>query len=265
MGRNFVSGTRRRRIVAGVLASTMTMVAAVETASAQTGNFTCRASVIRAELPTGTTLLEPVASNRPNNPCVTDSDGLPSLNASVLGVGIQASLLQSSTSSTASGATSTATVADVRVTQLLGTAVRARVASSTASVGCVNGSPSFSSSSQVVGLTVNGQPIVVTGQPNQSVLGGLIILNQRIVTADRITRRAVVVNLGGLLRVVVAESIADVSGNPCAPPPPPPPTECSDGIDNDGDDHIDFVPPPGRFADANCESAEDDSEAPRDN
>lgn len=261
MGRKFVSRIRQPRIVAAMLVSIMAVAVAGEASAQAAGNFTCRASALRAELPTGTTLLEPVASNRPNDPCVSDSDGLLSLNANVLGIGIRTAALQSSTSATPTGATSKASVLDARISQLLGTSVRITVARSEASVSCVNGSPAFSSSSEVVGLTVNGAPVVVTGAPNQSVLGGLLILNQRIVTADRITRRAAVVTLGGLLRVVVAESIADVSGNPCAPPPP----QCSDGIDNDGDGQTDYDPrndpPLHPFGDQQCISPEDNDES----
>ena len=263
MGRKLISAVRNRRIVGATLLSLTAFVAAGEAASAQAANFTCRASVLRLEVPPGNTLLEPVVSNNPNNPCVSDADGLPSINV----LGVSAKLLQSSTSNSSTGATSQASVADVALNRPLVPVIRVQVANSQASVVCsAAGTPVFSSSSQVVGLTINGNPVVVTGQPNQTInlLGlGTIVLNQRIVAADRITRRAVVVNLPGLLRLTLAESIADVSGNPCAPPPPPP--QCSDGIDNDGDGQTDYDarndPPFHPFGDQQCTSPDDNNEA----
>jgi hypothetical protein len=262
MGRNVVFSTNKRRMVAALLISAMATVAAAETASAQTGNFTCRASVLRLESPTGSTLLEPVASNRPNDPCVTDSDSLATL--TVLGT-LQASLLQSSTTSAPGGATSNASVASVTLATSPG--ISADVAESEASARCSAGAPVFSGSSRVVNLQIGGRSVTVLGTPNQRInlpLGlGFVVVNQEIVTADRITRRALFVSTP-LLRVVVAESIADVHGNPCAPPDRP---ECSDGIDNDGDGNVDFVPTENPFhprGDRHCSSPDDDSEAPFD-
>lgn len=263
MGRRLLSGIRHRRIVGATVLSLTAMAAAGEAASAQAANFTCRASVLRLEAPQGNTVLEPVVSNNPNNPCTSDADGLPTIDL----LGVSAKLLQSSTTNSATGSSAQASAADVALVRAGAPVVRAQVANSQASATCSAGAPAFSSSSQLAGLTINGQPTVVTGQPNQTInlLLATIVINQRITTADRVTRRALVVNVPGLLRLTVAESIADVSGNPCIPPPPPPKPQCSDGKDNDNDGKTDFDPrndpPLHPFGDQQCTSPDDNNEA----
>lgn len=182
------------------------------------GNFTCRASVLRFE---GAGLLdaldlEPIVSNPDNDPCVTDSDGLPTLAVGPL----TARILQSSTENRDDGATSKASVADVVLTDGTTTLI-IRAASSRADVTCTDDQPTFSGSSQVVGVTII-QPgrlprTVAVGGPNQVINAGAItvVLNEQTTTPDSLTQRAVNAStpLGDL---VVAESIADVNGNPCA-------------------------------------------------
>ncbi|MDQ3484275.1 MAG: hypothetical protein M3445_02510, partial [Actinomycetota bacterium] len=97
------------------------------------GNFTCRASVLRFE---GAGLLdaldlEPIVSNPDNDPCVTDSDGLPTL----AGGPLTARVLQSSTENRDDGATSKASVADVILTDGK-TVLIIKAASSRADVTC---------------------------------------------------------------------------------------------------------------------------------
>ncbi len=182
------------------------------------GNFTCRASVLRFE---GAGLLdaldlEPIVSNPDNDPCVTDSDGLPTL----AGGPLTARVLQSSTENRDDGATSKASVADVILTDGK-TVLIIKAASSRADVTCTGGQPTFSGSSQVVGVTII-QPgrlprVIAVGGPNQVITAGPIsvVLNEQTTTPDSLTQRAVNAStpLGDL---VVAESIADVNGNPCA-------------------------------------------------
>jgi hypothetical protein len=250
---------QQHRIIMGLVVSAVAFTAAGEIASAQAANFSCRASVLRLEIPPGSTLLEPVASNVPGSPCATDADGLPTLNAPGL---LSARLLQSSTTASPNVAGARADVADVNL--LLAPGVTVQAANSATSASCnTNGTASFSGSSQVVGLKIGGIPRVVLGSPNQTItlpLGlGSVVLNQEIVTPTGIVRRAVVVNTL-LLRLVVSESFSGVSG--CAPPPKP---QCSDGIDNDGDGQTDFDPrndPPFHpFGDQQCTSPTDNDES----
>lgn len=181
------------------------------------GNFTCRASVLRFEGAGALSalMLEPIVSNPDNDPCVTDSDGLPTL----AGGPLTARILQSSTENRADGATSRASVADVILTDGMNT-LRIRAASSDASVTCTGGAPAFSGSSQVVGVTIiqAGQlpRTIAVGGPNQVITAGpiTVVLNQQTTTPTSLTQRAVFAStpLGNL---IVAESIADVNGNPC--------------------------------------------------
>lgn len=181
------------------------------------GNFTCRASVLRFD---GAGLLdaldlEPIVSNPDNDPCVTDSDGL-----STLPGPLTARVLQSSTENRDDGATSKASGADVILTGGT-TSLIIRAASSRADVTCTDGQPTFSGSSEVVGVTIIqlGQlpRVIPVGGPNQVITAGPIsvVLNEQTTTPDSLTQRAVSADtpLGDL---VVAESIADVNGNPCA-------------------------------------------------
>lgn len=58
----------------------------------------------------------------------------------------------------------------------------------------------------------------------------------------------------------MAEDQAKKEETPPAPPAPPAPKQCADGIDNDGDKKVDFVPPAGKEKDPDCSSADDNVE-----
>ena len=84
--------------------------------------------------------------------------------------------------------------------------------------------------SEIDGLAINGMPITVTGEPNQTVwlLGGRVILNEQIPTSTGTTVNAVHVIVGGVADVVLATASAGVgsggsSGTPLPLPLPPPP------------------------------------------
>ncbi|CAN5199941.1 hypothetical protein BH09ACT13_BH09ACT13_10350 [soil metagenome] len=185
--------------------------------------FTCRASALRVTSPLVNS--EPVVANSANNPCVSES--AQAANATVLGLAT-ANVLNAQTSTESSGAMSNASVADVTIT-LGGNTIAATLLQSSALVKCTPGAPfhpgrpAFSSASKIATLSVNGVSLAVTGKPNQTITlpGGVltIVISERIKQSDRITERALRVSSGPLMtNVVVAESIADVSGNPCAPP-----------------------------------------------
>jgi uncharacterized delta-60 repeat protein len=63
------------------------------------------------------------------------------------------------------------------------------------------------------------------------------------------------VNLSSPTNATIAEGqgTGTITNDDSPPPPPPPPTQCSDGIDNDGDGLVDL-------ADPGCESSADDDE-----
>jgi hypothetical protein len=126
----------------------------------------------------------------------------------------------------------------VRVT-LAGLDVDAEAVTATARGTCVGTTPTLTSSSRILRLSINGTPILDLPQGGQGPLDinlGLvrIRLNQeQIVTAENgdrtLTRQAAHIELlpvgGGepLARVVLGEVKVDFHGAVCAPPAPPPP------------------------------------------
>jgi hypothetical protein len=119
----------------------------------------------------------------------------------------------------------------------------------------VNGYPAINSSSTIAKLAINGQPVL---NLNQTAVIPLVLanvyLNEYVQGYNSVTRRALRVSvLGQLLEVVVAESTAGFTGNPCVVVPPP--HQCNDGIDNDHDGKVDFGQDPG------CDNADDDDES----
>ena len=90
----------------------------------------------------------------------------------------------------------------------------------------VGGSPV--GTSEIDGLSINGAPVAVTGQPNQTVwlFGGRVILNEQLPTSNGTTVNAVHVIVGGVADVVLATASAGVgsasSGSPLPLPPLPP-------------------------------------------
>ena len=78
--------------------------------------------------------------------------------------------------------------------------------------------------SEIDGLSINGVPVIVTGQPNQTVwlLGGRVILNEQVPTSTGMTVNAVHVIVGGVADVVLAAASAGSGGSSGSPLPLPP-------------------------------------------
>lgn len=83
-----------------------------------------------------------------------------------------------------------------------------------------NGSSSVSGSSEIAALTINGQTIVVSGQPNQTIPlpldTGRVIINEQSGNSSDITVNALHIIVNGIADVVIASAHADVI---CARPP----------------------------------------------
>jgi hypothetical protein len=213
--------------------------------------FSCRASALRVSTLIN---LEPFVANAQQTPCATASSGLiPPTNVGPVTV----SVLTANTS-TATGAGAASSVATVRISlapvALLGiTVIDAQILSTTAGASCANGYPVFNSSSTIAKLTINGSQVLNLNQPGTiGLLIGTVYLNENVVSATSVTRRALRVSVPLLnLNVVVAESTAGVTGNPCFIPPPP---QCRDHMDNDGDGKIDYPADPG------CDNPDDNDE-----
>lgn len=200
--------------------------------------FTCRASALRVTSPIVNS--EPIVSNKAGDPCADDSDLLASVTVPPL---VKAGLVTTSTDNESDHATASAAVATATVT-LGGTVITANLLQSSAAATCnAAGQAVLSGSSRVIGLTINGMPINIIDQPVTIPASPLVVvaINEQVVGPGTLTQRALRVTSQLLsTEVVIAESIADVHGNPCPAPPKP---QCSDGIDNDGDKLVDADDP----------------------
>ncbi|MGH2919017.1 MAG: choice-of-anchor P family protein [Solirubrobacteraceae bacterium] len=208
-------------IVSGVLASP---------AAAETGTFSCRASAARVTVLVN---LEPFVANPQDKPCADDAKGL--LTPTTIGP-VTAAALNAKTDANPGGqpgARADSEVLGARISATIIPLIRADVLRTSASVKCVDGQPSFSSSSEVVNLRVGS--LVIAVPPNGAPftvnipLVGKIYGNEKVTSANRVTRRALRLDTL-LLDVVLAESTANIEGTPCTPVPPP--KQCSDGVDN---------------------------------
>ncbi len=106
-----------------------------------------------------------------------------------------------------------------------GAVVTADALSSWAMANCCMGA-SISGTSQVANLNVNGQPVTVTGQPNQTIPlpVGRIVINEQITSlganSGDITVNALHIVINGVADIVVSSSHADIQCGAAVPPPP---------------------------------------------
>ncbi len=225
--------------------------AALAAPRADGSDFSCRASAVRVNLKQpAPVLLEPIVANAPGAPCRAESAEI--LNPTTIGpVTVDAANadtvqtpadLAAAPAANGDNATATVSVTNPRI-ELTGLAIAATVLSARASYTCQNGQPVPAGSSVVTNLTVNGQTIAIPADnaPFTLDLGplGSLNLNQTVQEPNRITQRALFLTTP-LVDVVIAEAIADFTGNPCAAAARP---QCSDTADNDGDGRIDAQDP----------------------
>lgn len=110
---------------------------------------------------------------------------------------------------------SDASVGKTSLTPGLGNTIQADALSSYAVALCCTG-PSAYGSADVASLVVNGTPVTVSGQPNQTIplIGGEIIINEQIISQDSdsaaITVNALHVIVNGVADIVVSSSHADI-------------------------------------------------------
>jgi len=144
------------------------------------------------------------------------------LDANVPGL-LTAEVLHASTVGQGQRSSSEASVANVTLT-VGGNTISAGLLRARATAECHNGTASVSGSSEIVDLVVNGQAIVVSGQPNQTIslpVGRVIINEQqssvRGNTGD-ITVNALHVMVDGVADVIISSAHADITcGGPVCP------------------------------------------------
>ncbi|HEY6168923.1 MAG TPA: choice-of-anchor P family protein [Verrucomicrobiae bacterium] len=123
-----------------------------------------------------------------------------------------------------------------------GNVVTADFVMARAMASCCDTGPMLGGSSEIAGLMVNGQAVVVSGQPNQTFdfgNGNRIVINEQIAaqtatTAD-ITVNALHIQLCEGADLVVSSAFAGVTcGSAQTSPPPTPPSECGDFLTGGG-------------------------------
>src|SRR2546426_1210027 len=144
------------------------------------------------------------------------------LDANVLGL-LTAEVLHASTVGQGQRSSSEASVANVTLT-VGGNTITAGLLRASATAECHNGTASVSGSSEIVDLVVNGQAVVVSGQPNQTIslpVGRVIINEQQSSVSGNtgdITVNALHVMVDGVADVIISSAHADITcGGPVCP------------------------------------------------
>jgi len=234
---------KRRVAFAAVIALAPLSLAAIHTpAGAQSDEFSCRASVVRVDFTNegaggplaqlGT--IEPFVANAQDTPCATDDASIIK-NGTALGPLGSLGLVFASTENTPNQS-GTAEAGVLHLVLTLGNVVpgaptvEVSVLTSNASATCANGEPQLSGESHVVQVKIADQTIEIPPPdangsnhmdigpiPLPAPIGPITIhLNEETTTPTSITEQALFVDTG-LVDVVVAESQADFTGNPCSP------------------------------------------------
>ncbi len=220
-------GTGRRRFGLVISLAALALTGFAGSASAATATWTCGADAVIATV-AGNTPVDPITASR--TPCSAQAVGLPQLTDAVgLAPGINARSAYAITDAREPGARpitqtigATAGVEGLSVQTGGGTVViGVGAAQSAASASCTNGTPVFNGTSQVTGLTINGQTVTldgpltsITDAISNSPLQALVTvkLNEQIRSDTGLVQRAAhirVLNVEGtapLADVIIAQS-----------------------------------------------------------
>jgi hypothetical protein len=207
--------SERNTPLAGVLADATT------SSASQATSFSGRATVLQAALLD----LPPVV--------LVDAGPLPPsggaeeaslLNANVPDL-LTAEVLHATTVGQGNASRSEASVAEVSLT-VAGNTISASLLQARAAAVCNNGAASVSGSSEIAALSVNGQTIIISGAPNQTVQlpVGEVIINEQSTGPGEITVNALHVIVPGVANVIVSSAHADIA---CQPAPSQPPPGCT--------------------------------------
>src|SRR5690242_2358602 len=203
--------SERNTPLAGVLADATT------SSASQATSFSGRATVLQATL----LGLPPVV--------LVDAGPLPPsggaeeaslLNANVPNL-LTAEVLHATTVGKGNASRSEASVAEVSLT-VAGNTISAGLLQARAAAVCNNGAASTSGSSEIAALSVNGQTIIVSGAPNQTVQlpVGEVIINEQSGGPGDITVNALHVIAPGVANVIVSSAHADIECQPASSPTP---------------------------------------------
>src|SRR2546426_3216572 len=183
-----------------------------QSASANDTTFSGRATVVDATVLGIRTVISDTGPLPPSG----GAQDATLLSASVPGL-LTAEVLHASTVGQGQRSSSEASVANVTLT-VGGNAITAGLLQARATAECHNGVASVSGSSDIVGLMINGQSIVVSWQPNQTIslpLGGRVIINEQTSSASGnngdITVNALHVEVDGVANVIISSAHADIT------------------------------------------------------
>jgi hypothetical protein len=219
------SRIRERTVPAVIAALLLTASSVALAAPTPATGFSGQATVFRATV-LGTTIV------------LADTGPLPSaggtrqatlVTANVPGL-LTARALEATVVGAGDRADASASVADLQLT-VADAAIQADLVAAEATARCEDGAPIVSGASQIVGLQVNGQPIAVSGEPNQTVTlaGATLIINEQTSQGPGdITVNALRLDAPGVASVIVSSAHADVTCGAAPPPPGPCPTPPQD-------------------------------------
>jgi hypothetical protein len=203
------------RVLVGAFAA-LGIFTSSASAAFQPGVFSCRASALRVTTPILFT--EPEVANPPGAPCANDFHQLAGVGVpGLLQAGLVSALTQSNPQGIP-GARSNSAVANATIA-LGGTTIGVQALSANANAHCVGPNaalsrPQLASSSNVVGIQINGKPLITTSAPLTIPIDGILTLylNRTIHgPGNTITQRALEVSSPLLgTDVVAGEATADV-------------------------------------------------------
>src|SRR2546422_1419269 len=222
-----------------VAAISILLLSVPRTAAAACSMFGGRATVVQAN---ALGVVPLVLSDTGNLDSTGGAKEASLLNASAPGLAT-VEVLHATTVGQDNSSRSEASVANVNLT-MLGNNISADFMMARANANCGSGGATVSGSSEIAGLVANGQSVVVTGSPNQTISlpGGVqIILNEQISSVQggdgSITVDALHVTAPGVADALVSNALAVIGPLVVTigpPPPPPPPPNCEDFVTGGG-------------------------------
>ena len=208
--------SERQAPLAGVLAD------ASAPPSSQATSYSGRATVLQARVLDLSPVVLADAGPLPPSGGAEDAS---LLNASVPGL-LTAEVLHASTVGQGNASRSEVSVAELSLT-VAGNTISAGLLQARAAAVCGDGGATATGSSDIAALSVNGQTVTVSGEPNQRVplLVGEVIINEQTSNgAGDITVNALHIKVPGAADVIVSSAHADIT---CQPAPAPPSPGCT--------------------------------------
>ena len=203
--------SERHAPLAGVLAD------ASAPPSSQATSYSGRATVLQARVLDLSPVVLADAGPLPPSGGAEDAS---LLNASVPGL-LTAEVLHASTVGQGNASRSEVSVAELSLT-VAGNTISAGLLQARAAAVCGDGGATATGSSDIAALSVNGQTVTVSGEPNQRVplLVGEVIINEQTSNgAGDITVNALHIKVPGAADVIVSSAHADIT---CQPAPAAP-------------------------------------------